>query len=155
MIDEKTATATLQELIDATKAQTRAEDRSADQQEEANRLERLRLQQEEARQQEEKARRDQFDRMLSLIQHCESDHQRPMLVILLDIKQKTEVLLKLNEVIATRVLGQKETNQLIDAMSKMVKSGGLVKMDVGTHDIEFGDIAGDVNARDIAGRDNN
>jgi hypothetical protein len=153
MIDDKTATATLQELIDATKAQTRAEDRSADQQAEANRIELMRRQQEDARQKAETERAEQFERMLSLIQHCESDHQRPMLVILLDIKQKTEILLKLNEVIATRVIGTKETQQLIEAMSKMVKSGGLVKMDVGTHDIEFGDIAGDVNARDIAGRD--
>lgn len=152
-MDEKTTTTTLRELIDATKAQTRAEQRVAEQQEEKNRLEATRQQQEENRQKNEAIRTVQFDRMLSLIQHWESCEQHPMMVILLGLQQQTEILLKLNEVIATKVLGREETQQLIDTMIRMAKRGDLVKMDIGTHDIEFGDIAGDMTARNIAGRD--
>jgi hypothetical protein len=150
MADEKTTSDTIRELIDATKAQTHAENRTADEQNAKNRLEASRQQQEVTRQRDDAARMAQFDRMLSVIQHCDADHQRPMMVILMDIRHQTEILLRLNQVIASRVIGEDETNQLIEAMSRMAKKGEIIRMEVGNQRVDFANV-GDVTTGDIAG----
>ena len=135
-------TTDIAELVKATRAATLAD-------EEQNRLEQKRLEQEERRLKIEQSYVDELMKITQVVEHCKVENQRPIVTLLVEIQRLCDTMLKLIEVIAARVIGDREATRLIDAIARR---GDTVHVEVGNSEIDIAN-DGDVDIVTLAGRD--